>query len=256
MFTLKIIVLFTVIVSLHYDFCWCRCVDAEYEMNGQCCPMCAAGYRVYSHCTDDDGSTVCGPCPESTHIDEPSGLTTCFACTVCEESRGLRVNKACTRGSDTVCEPLEQFYCTERIKGSCRNAEKHSECSPGQYIKQAGTPSTDTVCADCEADTYSDGSFSSCLPHTQCEALGLTETSPGTRSSDRECGNTTARIAIGVTVTLIIIIIAVVSFSIVHIRKKKRSGSGTQEKGNDSKEKASMVVGGCVKAEPNGLEKK
>ncbi|XP_048066998.1 tumor necrosis factor receptor superfamily member 14-like isoform X2 [Megalobrama amblycephala] len=218
---------------------------------------CFLGNHVSSHCTDDT-STTCGPCPKFTYIDEPSGLTKCFACTVCDASRGLRVNKACTRGSDTVCEPLEQFYCTERIKGSCRNAEKHSECSPGQYIKQAGTPSTDTVCADCEADTYSDGSFSSCLPHTQCEALGLTETTPGTRSSDRECGNTTARIAIGVTVTLIIIIIAVVSFTIVLIRKKKRSGrgkhAGTQEMGNDSKERVSMADDGCINSEPNRLE--
>ncbi len=31
----------------------------------------------------------------------------------------------------------------------------------------AGTGSTDTVCADCTGDTYSNGSFSSCLPHTK-----------------------------------------------------------------------------------------
>ncbi|KAK9970120.1 hypothetical protein ABG768_026087 [Culter alburnus] len=226
MFTLKITVLFTVIVPLHYDFCWCRCADAEYEMDGQCCPMCAAGNHVYRHCTDDT-STTCAPCLKFSFIDEPSGLTKCFDCTVCDANRGIRVKKACTRISDTVCEPLDQFYCTERIKDSCRNAAKHSECSPGQYIKQAGTPSTDTVCADCEADTYSNGSFSSCLPHTQCEALGLTETSPGTRSSDRECGNTTtASIALSVTVTLIIIITVISVFTIVHIRKKKQSGSG------------------------------
>ncbi|KAK9970121.1 hypothetical protein ABG768_026088 [Culter alburnus] len=229
MFTLKIIVLFTVIVPLHYELCWCRCADAEYEMNGQCCPMCAAGNRVYSHCTDDT-STTCAQCPEFTYIDEPSGLSKCFDCTVCDASRGLRVKKACIWWSDTVCEPREQFYCIEKNKGSCRFAAKHSECSPGQYIKQAGTPSTDTVCVDCEADTYSNGSFSSCLPHTQCEALGLTETTPGTRSSDRECGNTTTAlliIVLSVIVTLILIIIAAVRFTIVHIRKKKkRSGTG------------------------------
>ncbi|XP_048067016.1 tumor necrosis factor receptor superfamily member 14-like [Megalobrama amblycephala] len=165
MITLKIIVLFTVIVPLHYDFCWCRCADAEYEIDGRCCPMCAPGARVYRHCTENI-STTCAASPEFTYTDEPNSYTKCFTCSVCDSSRGLRVKKACRWWSDTVCEPLEQFYCTERIKGSCRNAVKHSECSAGQYIKQAGTPSTDTVCADCEADTYSNGSFSSCLPHT------------------------------------------------------------------------------------------
>ncbi|XP_051760067.1 tumor necrosis factor receptor superfamily member 14-like isoform X2 [Ctenopharyngodon idella] len=253
MITVRIIVLFTVIVPLHYDFCWCRCAGAEYEIDGRCCPMCAAGNRVYWPCTEDT-STTCAPCPDFTHIDEPSSYTKCFDCTVCDASRGIRVKKACTRSSDTVCEPLEQFYCTERNKDSCRFAVKHSECSPGQYIKQAGTPSTDTVCADCEVDTYSNGSFSSCLPHTQCEALGLTETSPGTQSSDSECGNTTtAHIAI-VIVTLIIIIIAVVSFTIVHIRRKKRSGTGIQGTGNDFNETVSMVDDGCITAESNGLE--
>lgn len=136
------------------------------------------------------------------------------------------MNKACTRSSDTVCEPLERFFCIERNKDGCRRAVQHSECRPGQYIKQAGklsnyinmhgqcmkcclllsvlhylqlrkrafficnilcicnyiaflfynysmfivctgTGSTDTVCADCKADTYSDGSFSSCKPHTK-----------------------------------------------------------------------------------------
>lgn len=48
------------------------------------------------------------------------------------------MNKACTRSSDTVCEPLERFFCIERNKDGCRRAVQHSECRPGQYIKQAG----------------------------------------------------------------------------------------------------------------------
>ncbi|XP_051760519.1 tumor necrosis factor receptor superfamily member 14-like isoform X1 [Ctenopharyngodon idella] len=223
MFTLRITVLITIIFPLNYEFCFCGCAHAEYEIEGQCCPMCAPGNRVVWHCTDDT-STTCVPCPEFTHIDEPSSYTECFTCTVCDEGRGLRVNKACTQSSDTVCGPLEGFYCTEQNKGSCRFAVQHSECSPGQYIKQAGTGSTDTVCADCKGDTYSNGSFSSCLPHTKCEALGLTETNPGTKSSDSECGNSPTALAViifSVIVTLIIIFTVV--FTIIHIRKKKHS---------------------------------
>ncbi|KAF4110041.1 hypothetical protein G5714_009293 [Onychostoma macrolepis] len=247
MFALRIIILITLIVPLNYDLCSCQCAHAEYEIHKQCCPMCAPGNRVHWHCTDDT-STTCVPCPSLTFIDEPNGLMECFPCTVCDASRGLRVNKVCTQSSDTVCGPLERFYCIEKKKGSCTLAVQHSECSPGQYIKQAGTGSTDTVCADCTGDTYSNGSFSSCLLHTKCEALGLTETNPGTHSSDTKCGNPSTAVAIiapSVIVTLILILVIIV-FIIKHIRKKKQSkSSGIQETGNGLHENnSSEVVGG------------
>ncbi|CAM4713624.1 unnamed protein product [Leuciscus chuanchicus] len=185
--------------------------------------MCAPGNRVYWACAHDV-STTCGPCPESTFTDEPNDLSECIKCTECDLKRGLRVSKACTRSSDTVCEPLERFFCTRRHKHTCRLAVQHSECRPGQYIIQAGTGSTDTVCADCTADTYSNGSFSSCKPHTKCEALGLTEINPGTQSSDSECGYTPAATAIAVGAIVTVIIITVISvLTIKHMRKRRRS---------------------------------
>ncbi|XP_016093937.1 tumor necrosis factor receptor superfamily member 5-like isoform X2 [Sinocyclocheilus grahami] len=164
-------------------------------------------------------------------------------CPMCAPDRGLRVNKVCTRSSDTVCGPLERFYCIEKKKDCCTLAVQHSECSPGQYIKQAGTGATDNVCADCTGDTYSNGSFSSCLQHTICEALGLTETNPGTHSSDTKCGNPStvvARITPSVIVTLILIPVIIV-FIFKHIRKKKQSkSSGIQETGNGLHENESL----------------
>ncbi|XP_073675941.1 uncharacterized protein [Garra rufa] len=187
--------------------------------------LCAAysGNRVHWHCTDDT-STTCVPCPSLTFTDEPNGLTDCFPCTVCDANRGLRENKVCTRSSDTVCEPLERFYCIDKKKSSCTLAVQHSECSPGQYIKQAGTGSTDTVCADCTGETYSNGSFSSCLSHTKCEATGRTETHPGTHSSDSECGNPPTPVAVIATsvIVILIIIVLVCFFTFKHIQKKKR----------------------------------
>lgn len=51
---------------------------------------------------------------------------------------GLRTQKACTPLSDTVCEPVEGFYCVIQEKGSCRAAVKHSQCKPGEFIQQRG----------------------------------------------------------------------------------------------------------------------
>jgi len=57
---------------------------------------------------------------------------------VCTGLRGVKINRSCTRSADTVCEPLEGFYCIEQNKGSCTYAVQHSKCHPGQCIKQAG----------------------------------------------------------------------------------------------------------------------
>ncbi|XP_030641096.1 tumor necrosis factor receptor superfamily member 14-like [Chanos chanos] len=162
------------------------CGRAEYEVEGECCPMCSAGKYVSKHCTEYS-STSCVSCPDLTFIDTPSGLINCRPCKVCDPRDGLKIERECTSISDTICEPLEGHYCIEKIKHGCRMAEEHSKCKPGQYIIQRGTPSTDTVCGDCVGETYSNGSFSSCQPYTQCRSMGLWERRPGTHSSDAEC---------------------------------------------------------------------
>ncbi|XP_016315207.1 tumor necrosis factor receptor superfamily member 14-like [Sinocyclocheilus anshuiensis] len=220
MIKLRFIVSIAAVVALSVKLCFSACARAEYEVNGECCPMCAPGNHVYWDCSIDT-STTCVPCPASTYSDEPSSSSKCFSCSVCEQGKGLRVKRTCTRSADTVCEPLDGFYCIERNKESCRFTVRHSECSPGQYIIQAGTSSIDTVCADCTGDTYSDGSFSSCLPHTKCEDMGLTETNQGIYSSDTECGNphtAVAIIALSIAVTLILSV-----FAVILILKKKQS---------------------------------
>ncbi|XP_050973443.1 tumor necrosis factor receptor superfamily member 14 [Labeo rohita] len=130
------IVLF-IAATLNFKLCFSACARAEYEVNGECCPMCAPGNYVYWHCTVDT-STTCVPCPGSTYTDELNGLHKCLPCSLCDSELGLRIKKTCTRSADTVCEPLEGSYCTERMKDSCRLAVKHSECQPGQYVKQKG----------------------------------------------------------------------------------------------------------------------
>ncbi|XP_076132504.1 tumor necrosis factor receptor superfamily member 14-like [Alosa pseudoharengus] len=181
------------------------CGRAEYDSGDGCCPVCAAGYRVRKHCTEMT-STTCEPCPPSTYSDQPSGLTSCLACTVCDYSAGLRVKRACSSISDTLCEPLEGHYCTDPIKDGCRGAVEHTKCSPGQYIKQNGSASSDTECGDCGNNTYSDGTFTSCRPHTQCESLKMDVIQEGTSSSDAECGGS-GNTAVGVIVTVGLLVI-------------------------------------------------
>ncbi|XP_031422742.1 tumor necrosis factor receptor superfamily member 14-like [Clupea harengus] len=180
------------------------CGRAEYLIGQECCPMCAPGYYVRRQCTEFK-STTCVPCPSSTYTDAPNGLPSCRSCTVCDSSAGLRVKRACISTSNTLCEPLEGYYCTDPIKDGCRGAVEHTKCSPGQYVNQTGTASTDTVCGDCIGNTYSDGSFTSCRPHTRCELNGVVVLGEGSSSDDTDCGqrqNTVAIVAgiVGVAV--------------------------------------------------------
>lgn len=195
MIKLGFILSIAAVVTLNIELCLSACAYAEYELFGECCPMCAPGYRVQWHCTADI-STTCVPCPASTYTDQPTGLTACFLCRVCDAGQGLKVKGNCTQTANTVCEPLEGFYCIEQDKGSCGFAVKHSECHPGQYIRQAGTAFTDTDCGNCAEGTYSNGSFTICQPHSICETEGLQEIKPGTMSSDAECGNSTSANAV------------------------------------------------------------
>ncbi|XP_048035379.1 tumor necrosis factor receptor superfamily member 14-like [Megalobrama amblycephala] len=219
-----VIVLF--IAALNFKQCFSACARAEYEINGECCPMCAPGNRVHWHCTEDT-STTCVPCSASTYTDEPNGLDKCFPCSVCDAEQGLRVKEICTRSTDTVCEPLEGFYCIEQKKDcrctSCRFAEKHSECRPGQYIRQAGTSFTDTDCGNCAEGTYSNGSFTTCRPHSKCEVEGSKEIKPGTMSSDVECEKSSpVSTIVGVSLGVIVGVIIGVLVTAVGIKLKQK----------------------------------
>ncbi|KAF1378099.1 hypothetical protein PFLUV_G00186420 [Perca fluviatilis] len=164
------------------------CDPTEYQMGDQCCPKCPAGSRVGIDCTERR-STFCLGCDKGTFMSHPSQSIRCYACARCDSGSGVKIKTACTATSDTVCEPLEGFYCTNAIKDDCVEAQKHSSCQPGQYISQKGTALRDTECSDCSDGTFSNGTLlRSCQPHTQCESLNLQQIKPGNASTDAECG--------------------------------------------------------------------
>ncbi|XP_048873856.1 tumor necrosis factor receptor superfamily member 14-like [Brienomyrus brachyistius] len=174
----------------------CSCNQAEYKTGGECCPMCQPGSRVYRHCTAQS-STSCVPCVGSTFTDEPNGLIECKLCAVCDQGLGLKTVTACTPSSDTVCGVLEGHYCINPYKGGCRAANKHTACKPGQFIQQPGTEYINTVCEDCSDNSYSNGSFTSCKPHTDCQSNVFLTIKAGGRSFDSECSGTN-RITTGI----------------------------------------------------------
>uniref|UniRef100_A0A8C9Z2E4 TNFR-Cys domain-containing protein n=1 Tax=Sander lucioperca TaxID=283035 RepID=A0A8C9Z2E4_SANLU len=202
------------------------CHPTEYQIGGQCCPMCPVGSRVRKHCTESR-STSCLNCDEGTFMDRPTGLTECFPCVRCDSGSGVKIKTACTATSNTVCEPLEGFYCLFSSENGCVEAQKHRSCQPGQYISQTGTALKDTECSDCRDGTFSDGTLlTSCQPHTQCQSLNLQLIKPGTASTDAECGEQSSGAVIGVVVVVIclLIILAIALLFVLRLKKKKYTG--------------------------------
>ncbi|XP_053280222.1 tumor necrosis factor receptor superfamily member 14 isoform X2 [Pleuronectes platessa] len=186
------------------------CHPTEYQIGNECCLLCPSGNRVKTHCTEFR-SASCLPCVNDTFMNHPTGLKKCFPCTTCGPDSGLKTNTSCTASTDSVCEPLEGFYCIDRIGNNCAAAQKHKQCQPGQYIKHRGTPLTDSQCSECSDGTFCDGTHTSCRPHTQCESQNLQLMKPGTASTDAECGNDSLKKA----ATAIIVVVVVVGLLVV-----------------------------------------
>ncbi|XP_056455800.1 tumor necrosis factor receptor superfamily member 14-like [Gadus chalcogrammus] len=177
--------------------------------------------HVNRHCTEFR-STSCASCTEGTFQDGNNGREQCFSCKHCDAGLGLKVKKSCSSTSDAVCEVLDGFFCSDSNRGGCRAAQRHTVCSPGQYIGQRGTADKDTECLHCTDGTFSIGTSTSCQNHTKCESVGLKLMKPGTDSTDSECGEhgpETGLVA-GV-ISGVILVMALMGLIIAIIHRKK-----------------------------------
>ncbi|CAL8261077.1 unnamed protein product [Gadus morhua 'NCC'] len=162
-------------------------------------------------------STSCKRCRGDTFQDEINGRQ-CPSCTFCDAGLGLKVKRSCTSTSDAVCEVLDGFFCSDSNGGGCRAAQRHTVCSPGQYIGQRGTADKDTECLQCTHGTFSNGTLSSCQNHKKCESVGLKLMKPGTDSTDSECGPQTGLVA-GIVIP-IMLVMALIIIAIFFQKKK------------------------------------
>ncbi|XP_044226879.1 tumor necrosis factor receptor superfamily member 14-like [Thunnus albacares] len=222
------------------------CHPAEYLTAGGCCPRCLAGSRVKTDCTEFR-STSCLPCTDGTYMNHPTGLKYCLTCGNCDSGSGLQIKTSCTSTSNTVCQPLEGFYCMDSTEDGCMKALKHTSCQPGQYIRQKGTALRDTECTDCSGGTFSDGTFTSCQPHTQCESLKLQLIKPGTDSADAECGKQSSKgtiivICVIVGPVLLIVIAGLVCF-IIKKKSEEKENADIPIEENTNGERSEMLPG-------------
>nr|XP_020483534.1 tumor necrosis factor receptor superfamily member 5-like isoform X2 [Labrus bergylta] len=193
-------------------------------------------------------------------MDHLTSRPVCYNCKSCDEGSGLKMKTSCTIVSDTVCEPLEGFYCSDSRKDDCVEARKHRCCKPGEYITEHGTSSTDTVCSICSDGTFSNGTFPSCQNHTQCESKGRELLRAGTETEDAQCGGLLHRTVLINSVVvmslfsvllvcylawwIIRLIISEVIAAVLYYQEGMNSGQSSQQSlmSDDSKESKDPVL--------------
>ncbi|XP_062889305.1 tumor necrosis factor receptor superfamily member 5-like [Mobula hypostoma] len=181
------------------------CTEWEYKHNGLCCPSCEAGSRVSQHCTRQT-STECERCPDGEYADRYTGSEKCLECRSCDQEPGLQTKENCTAFHNTICEPRKGYYCI----ANCQMVRKHSECPPGEGVKEKGTPFKDTVCEKCPHGTFSSkvSTTEECKSWTVCETLKLKQVEAGNAEADVKCEEeSNLKVVVAVVVAIAVVVI-------------------------------------------------
>ncbi|XP_076592582.1 tumor necrosis factor receptor superfamily member 5 [Chaetodon auriga] len=165
----------------------CTNEDKYISKDGRCCDRCPAGWYRKAEC-DGTKATECDECRRGFYTATKNHLTNCHVCRDCSPSNNQRKVEDCTAKKDTVCECVTGFYCSNEHCDHCRLV---THCTLGEGVKVRATRTNDTICAPCEAGTYSNVTdfHSPCQTHTRCEDIGRVLKTPGTRTTDVLCGD-------------------------------------------------------------------
>ncbi|XP_033943164.1 tumor necrosis factor receptor superfamily member 14-like isoform X2 [Pseudochaenichthys georgianus] len=152
------------------------CRPKEYPTtNGQCCPMCSEGTIVQRDCTSRSG-TRCSHCKNGTFMNQPNGM-----------GHGLFALHVCSDTTDTVCEVIDGYFCKHFDATGCSAAQTHTQCVPGERIKEPGTSREDAQCEPCPSGFFSEHGVN-CTDWTTCSGTQAT-LKEGSSITDVVCGD-------------------------------------------------------------------
>ncbi|XP_064381491.1 tumor necrosis factor receptor superfamily member 14 isoform X2 [Dromaius novaehollandiae] len=219
------------------------CGLGEYPIGAECCPMCAAGLRVFKHCTANS-STTCIPCVEDTYTDHPNGLEHCRKCKLCDQGANLVPEVVCTSTKNTVCGCPPGYFCSYLGTEDCEFCQRYTVCFPGTMVKDRGTKTTDNVCETCPPGTFSAANMSySCTPWPGLKENGLVQEKEGMPSSGAVCSNCLPVIAIvGAVAGVVLVAVASGLIYIWQRRKRKNYVPPVQESGSGQQGQALILT--------------
>ncbi|XP_056340777.1 tumor necrosis factor receptor superfamily member 11A isoform X2 [Oenanthe melanoleuca] len=158
--------------------------EQHYEYSGRCCRKCEPGKYLSARCTATSDS-ICQPCGPNEYMDVWNEEDKCLLHKICDQGKALReVNP----GNSTF---QRQCACTMGYHWSedCDCCQRNTMCAPGLGVKPPVQQDRDTTCIPCPRGYFSKvfSSTDECKSWTNCTALGLEESVPGTDKSDAVC---------------------------------------------------------------------
>ncbi|KAG5856272.1 hypothetical protein ANANG_G00006270 [Anguilla anguilla] len=161
------------------------CSKDEFRHENRCCKGCPKGQYVDSPCQGSE-QTVCLPCSRGHFLNDTNFLRKCQLCRSCHSSSHMVLVGECMPDQDRRCKCEEGYYCED---DRCEHCRPLSACAIGSGVSTPSNGRMNTVCEPCPEGKYSNvtDSKTPCLPHTQCEVLGMRTRTPGTESSDAVC---------------------------------------------------------------------
>nr|XP_046255211.1 tumor necrosis factor receptor superfamily member 5 isoform X2 [Scatophagus argus] len=165
----------------------CTAEDKYHSKDGRCCDRCHAGSYMKAEC-DSTKETECAECGRGLYTATKNHLNKCHICRDCSSNNNQRKLRDCTAQEDTVCECVAGYYCNN---DQCDHCNPVTRCPPGEGVKVQAARATDTICVPCGDGTYSNVTdfHSPCRAHTRCEDIGRLLKTPGTQTSDANCGD-------------------------------------------------------------------
>ncbi|KAG8009965.1 Tumor necrosis factor receptor superfamily member 5 [Nibea albiflora] len=130
----------------------------------------------------------------------------------------------CAADSDTVCECVPGFFCSD---DQCEHCQRVQSCPEGHGVKVQATRTNDTVCAPCVKGTYSNVSdfTSPCQRHTSCDDIGRKWLQKGTPKTDAICGdfNSDCHWILPTALWSGVVLTALVLFGLICWKEKRKS---------------------------------
>ncbi|NXS52213.1 TNR11 factor, partial [Brachypteracias leptosomus] len=214
--------------------------EQHYEYLGLCCTKCEPGKYMSARCTGTSDS-VCQPCGPNEYMDVWNEEDKCLLHKICDQGKALR---EVSPGNSTF---QRQCACTMGYHWSedCDCCQRNTICAPGFGVKHPVQQDKDTMCTPCSRGYFSEvaSSTDECKSWTNCTALGLAESVPGTDKSDAVCSEqkmpepsedgTNKILYVLIVILFFVTLIGIVLFIIYYKNKGKKLTADLQNWANE-----------------------
>ncbi|XP_075600996.1 tumor necrosis factor receptor superfamily member 11A isoform X1 [Balearica regulorum gibbericeps] len=214
--------------------------EQHYEHSGRCCTKCEPGKYMSARCTGTSDS-VCQPCGPNEYMDVWNEEDKCLLHKICDQGKALREVNPGNSTFQRQCACTMGYHWNE----DCDCCQRNTICAPGFGVEHPVQQDKDTMCTPCPRGYFSKvaSSTDECKSWTNCTALGMAETVPGTDKSDAVCAErkmpepsedgTNKILYVLIVILFFVALIGIVIFIVYYKNKGKKLTADLQNWANE-----------------------